>query len=90
LSLREIKEIMECSREGLKPCCDLVRKLFTKKIEEFDSKIRELHQMKRGLEDLLSEWVPAKEARKRSFAVCPQIERGPRKIRPATKRWRVA
>ena len=78
LTLKEIKGIMQSSEEGLKPCCDLVRKLFTRKIEEFTARIRELETTKRGLEALLSEWVSPKEARKRSFAVCPQIEREPK------------
>ena len=81
LTLKEIKGIMQSSEEGLKPCCDLVRKLFTRKIEEFTARIRELETTKRGLEALLSEWVSPKEARKRSFAVCPQIEREPKRKR---------
>ncbi len=81
LTLTEIKGIMQCSKEGLKPCCDLVRKLFTKKIEESESKIKELQRMKKDLETLLSEWISPKEAKKRSYAVCPQIEREPKKKR---------
>lgn len=81
LSLGEIKGIMQCSKEGLKPCCDLVRRLFTKKVEEFESKILELEKMKKDLEALLSEWISPREARKRSYAVCPQIEREPKKRR---------
>lgn len=81
LTLGEIKGIMQCSKEGLRPCCDLVRSLFTKKITEFESKIKELQKMKRGLESLLSQWLSPSEARKRSFAVCPQIEREPKKKR---------
>lgn len=86
LTLTEIKGIMQCSKEGLKPCCDLVRRLFTKKIDEFESKIKELQKMKRDLETLLSEWISPKEARKRSYAVCPQIEREPKK-RGGRKPW---
>lgn len=81
LTLGEIKSIMQCSKEGLKPCCDLVRKLFTKKIEESESKIKELQRMKKDLETLLSEWISPKEAKKRSYLVCPQIEREPKKRR---------
>ena len=80
-TLGEIRGIMQCSEEGLRPCCDLVKKLLTKKIEEFESKIKELQRMKRDLEALLSEWISPKEARKRSYAVCPQIEREPKKRR---------
>ena len=78
LTLGEIKGIMQCSREGLKPCCALVRKLITNKIAEFESKIKELQRMKKDLEALLSEWVSPKEAKKRSYLVCPQIEREPK------------
>ena len=80
-TLGEINGIMQCSKEGLKPCCDLVKKLFTKKIAEFETKIHELERMKMDLKTLLSEWVSLKEAKKRSYAVCPQIEREPKKKR---------
>lgn len=81
LTLSEIKGIMRCSEEGLKPCCDLVRKLFTEKITELESKMNELQKMKKNLKTLLSEWISPKEAKKRSYAVCPQIEREPKKRR---------
>ena len=87
LTLGEIKGIMQCSKEGLKPCCDLVRKLFTTKITGFEDKIRELERMKMDLETLLSEWVSPKEAKKRSYAVCPQIEKEPKKKRRRQIRW---
>lgn len=79
LTLGEIRGIMRCSQEGLGPCCDLVRRLFTKKLAEFEKKIAELRRTKKNLESLLSEWVSPREAKKRSYAVCPQIEREPRK-----------
>jgi DNA-binding transcriptional MerR regulator len=79
LTLKEIQGIMRCSEEGLKPCCDLVRRLFTKKIDEFEAKIKELQRMKRDLEALLSEWIGPKEARKGPYTVCPQIEREPKR-----------
>ena len=83
-SLREIKGIIQCSKEGLKPCCNLVRKLFTGKISEFEGKIKELERMKRELESLLFDWVSPKEAKKKSYAVCPQIEREPKRRK---NRW---
>ena len=85
-SLREIKGIIQCSKEGLKPCCNLVRKLFTGKISEFEGKIKELERMKRELESLLFDWVSPKEAKKKSYAVCPQIERESKKQR-RNKQW---
>jgi DNA-binding transcriptional MerR regulator len=81
LVLSEIKSIMQCSEEGLKPCCDLVRKLFSKKITEFESKIRELERMKRDLEALLAGWINPREVKKSSYVVCPQIEKEPKKRR---------
>jgi len=78
LSLSEIKKIIQCSQEGLKPCCSLVKKLFEEKIQEFEEKIAELTQMKANLEKLLSEWIPLTEAKRRSYAVCPQIEKEPK------------
>ncbi len=75
LGLQEIQGIIRCSKEGLGPCCDMVRKVFEVKLREFDIKIKELRRMKKGLQALLSRWVGPREARKRSFAVCPQIER---------------
>jgi DNA-binding transcriptional MerR regulator len=56
LKLEEIKKIMSCSDEGLNPCCDLITEVFTKKIEEFESKIQDLQQMKRRLKRLVSQW----------------------------------
>lgn len=84
-SLREIKGIIQCSQEGLKPCCHLVRKLFTRKVSEFETKIQELERMKSELESLLSDWVSPKEAKKKTYAVCPQIERQPKKNRRKIK-----
>ncbi len=81
LTLSEIREIIGCSREGLGPCCALVRELFEKKIQEFEIKISELSRMKRNIEKLLSEWVPMRDAKKKPYAVCPQIERSPKKKR---------
>jgi len=79
LTLKEIRGIVQCSDEGLRPCCDLVRKLFEKKITEFETRIKELQKMRRNLVSLLSQWVSSKEARNRPFAVCPQIETKPKK-----------
>lgn len=85
LTLGEIKGIMQCSKEGLKPCCDLVRKLFTEKIEDFETKIRELQKMKMDLESLLSEWISPREAKKHTYTVCPQIERESKRKRRKIK-----
>ena len=73
-TLREIKDVMQCSETGLKPCCDLVRRLLEKKLGEFEIKIKDLQRMRKNLKSLLSEWVPLKEAKRRTYTVCPQIE----------------
>ncbi|MBI3276832.1 MAG: MerR family transcriptional regulator [Chlamydiae bacterium] len=79
LTLGEIKEIMVCSEEGLKSCCDLVRTLFAKKIGEFDVKIKGLEKMKRRLEKKILNWVSPEKAKRQGYAVCPQIEKEPGK-----------
>jgi len=79
LKLSEIHEIICCSKEGLKPCCDLVRGLFNRKIKEFEDKIVELTAMRNRLKEKLKRWVRPKQARKSKFAVCPQIETERRK-----------
>lgn len=75
-TLNEIRSVVRCSAEGLKPCCDLVRNLLEKKLGEFENKIRELQKMRKNLKRLLSEWVPLEEAKRRSYTVCPQIDKG--------------
>ena len=74
LTLKEIKEIMCCSEEGLKPCCSFVRDLFTKKISEYENKIKELTKTKKRLESKLKSWVKPTQAKKQKYTVCPQIE----------------
>ncbi len=81
LTLSEIKGIIQCSEEGLVPCCRLVRELFTKKIRILEANIKEMQGMRRELKTLLSQWIPLEKAKKGSFAVCPQIEREPRSKR---------
>ncbi|HUO56770.1 MAG TPA: MerR family transcriptional regulator [bacterium] len=61
LTLKEIKQIMCCGDKGLEPCCDLTVNLFSKKIDEFEGKIKELHQMKRKLKTVLGGWVETKK-----------------------------
>lgn len=81
LTLSEIKGIIQYSKEGLGPCCKLVRQLFTKKIQALESNIKDMQRMQRELKTLLSQWIPLEKAKKGSFAVCPQIEREPRSKR---------
>jgi len=63
LTLKEIKSIMSCGDRGLEPCCNLTVDLFTKKIDEFEAKIKELQGMKRKLKKVLGSWVGRKENR---------------------------
>jgi DNA-binding transcriptional MerR regulator len=60
LTLKEIKEITCCGDKGLGPCCDLTVDLFSKKVEEFEKKTRELNQMKRKLKTVLGRWAGKK------------------------------
>ena len=80
-TLAEIRKIMQESEKGLKNCCHYVGKLFRKKLEELELKIKELQQMRNSLSSLLSEWVPTRQAKKLKYTVCPQIEREPKKKR---------
>jgi len=74
LTLKEIRGIMRCSRQGLEPCCSMVRQLFNRKIAELEGKISELTQTRDRLKDRLRRWIGPKEASRRGYAVCPQIE----------------
>jgi len=74
LTLSEIKGIMAESRKGLHACCGHVEGILTKKLKELEEKMEELRKVKKGLKSLLQSWIPLEEARKRPFAVCPQIE----------------
>ncbi len=75
LKLLEIKQIIRGAQRGLRPCCCLVRDLFTKKIKEYEDKIAELHRTKKRLEKKLNIWVKPKQAKKMKYSVCPQIEK---------------
>ncbi len=74
LTLKEIRSIMRCSRRGLTPCCDYVRQLFSRKIEEFEGKIAELTATRDRLKERLRQWVNPATAKRGGYAVCPQIE----------------
>lgn len=74
-TLREIQTIVQNSKNGLGPCCDHVRVLLDRKLKELDATIRELGQMRRDLKKVIQLWIPTKDARKKSYAVCPQFER---------------
>ncbi len=60
LTLKEIKKIMCCGDKGLEPCCDLTVDLFAAKINEFETKISELEEMKKKLKTVLGGWVTKK------------------------------
>lgn len=74
LTLLEIKQIIRQSERGLESCCRYVGDLVHKKLEDLETKINELKEMRRGLKGLLEKWVSLTEAKSRRFAVCPQIE----------------
>ncbi len=65
LTLKEIKSIMCCGDKGLEPCCDLTVGLFTKKIDEFEAKIKELQATKKKLKTVLGGWVKHKVVKKK-------------------------
>jgi MerR family copper efflux transcriptional regulator len=57
LTLEEINTIMDCSKQGLTPCCNKITEVLAEKIKEFESKIKELQKMKRRLKKLVSGWT---------------------------------
>lgn len=59
LTLEEIRKIIVCGQKGLDPCCDMVSGIYNQKLEEFESKIRILQQMKKKLKTSLGRWVRA-------------------------------
>lgn len=61
LTLKEINKIMCCGDKGLEPCCDLTVDLFTKKINEFEVKIRQIQGMRKKLKTVLGGWVGKKK-----------------------------
>lgn len=73
-SLKEIKAVMRESQKGLGNCCGYVERLIKDKLLELDAKFRELKAMRSDLQGMLRQWIPAGEARKRKFIICPQIE----------------
>ncbi len=66
LTLDEIRQIMKCGERGLEPCCDLVAKVFANKINEFESKIKELQKMKKRLNIVLSGWTKSQSIQNRA------------------------
>jgi len=74
LTLKEIRSIMRRSHQGLQPCCDFVRELFSTKIQEFEEKIAELTATRNRLKARLRQWVSPAAAKRERYAVCPQIE----------------
>lgn len=73
-NLKEIKTIIRESRKGLGSCCSHVGVLIKDKLSELNVKIQELKVMRSDLQGMLRQWIPSKEAKKREFIVCPQIE----------------
>lgn len=60
LTLEEIRKIIVCGQKGLEPCCDMVGGIYNQKLEEFESKIRMLQQMRKKLKTSLGRWVRSK------------------------------
>lgn len=73
-TLSEIRNIMRQSDKGLTNCCNYTGNLLRNKLKELEGRVGELNKMKQGLKDLLKCWIPIEEAKKKRFAVCPQIE----------------
>ena len=78
-TLKEINRITQASRKGLDSCCGYVGSVLKTKLDELNSKIKELESMRSNLQSLLKCWIPPKEAKRAGYAVCPQIESAGRK-----------
>ena len=81
LKLFEIKKIISSSKRGLEPCCCVVRELFSQKIKEYETNIKELTKAKNQLKDKLEKWIEPKQAKKMKYAICPQIDTEERRKR---------
>ena len=64
LTLEEIKKITCCGEKGLGPCCDMTVKLFSRKAQELETKIKDLNRTKRKVRGLLSGWAGKKRVKK--------------------------
>ena len=64
LTLEEIRKITCCGEKGLGPCCDMTVKLFSRKAQELETKIKDLNRTKRKVRGLLSGWAGKKRVKK--------------------------
>jgi DNA-binding transcriptional MerR regulator len=78
-TLSEIRQIMQASHQGLDCCCNYVSKILGRKLSNLETQIKELTTMKKGLKNMVKTWIPVKEARKKKYLICPQIEMVSRK-----------
>lgn len=76
LSLAEIKSILITSGQGVRPCCDYVKRIFNQKIKEYEEKIADLAATKTKLEKRLRSWITPTQAKKIKYTICPHIEKG--------------
>ena len=54
-SLDEIRQIVDDARRGQSPC-DEVREIVSRRMEELDERLRELHRYRKELKHTLDEW----------------------------------
>jgi DNA-binding transcriptional MerR regulator len=54
-SLDEIRQIVDDARRGESPC-DEVREIVSRRMEELDERLRELHRYRKALKHTLDEW----------------------------------
>lgn len=69
MTLAEIRELMELSRRGQRPC-NRVKELVRQHLQDVEIKLRELHSLRRQLQALARRPVPARATGK----FCPIIE----------------
>jgi DNA-binding transcriptional MerR regulator len=81
LTLSQIEQIMRESETGLENCCRHVNKIWSQKAAELEKQIRDLQAMRKGLRTLMKGWIPLREAKKKTYVVCPQIEGAGQRIK---------
>ncbi len=74
LTLSEIKDILDKSGQGVRPCCNFVHTVFNRKIQEYEQKIAAFEATKHRLEEKLKAWITPQEAKSLKYTICPHIE----------------
>jgi MerR family copper efflux transcriptional regulator len=75
ITIRELKQLLELSRQGQRPCPQ-VKELARRHLHDLDLKVKELKHLRKQLQLLLHR----QPSRNRSSVVCPLIEESSRRL----------